>query len=150
MTSHFATSITRATLRISRPFIVVGGLLAAGSMIGCTSPFTAPEGYSEIPHVRVSAVTDSRATVEGVHVYRSERRTLIVGQVYNQTMLAFRGGQLDAALLDSGGGIKAEGSGTIQSSLVGPHASALFRVSLEYAGPFEACRITLHPDVEGR
>lgn len=130
--------------------IALRTLLAITVLTSCTSPLTPPPGYSDVPDIRIEVIPDSRASPRDLRVLRSEEHVLALGVVQNDTMLSFRGGRVEAELLDASGGIKAQGSGTIRSSQVGPHGSAPFRVAIEYGGPFDTCRIIVLPDVEGR
>jgi hypothetical protein len=125
-------------------------LLAVVAVTACTSPLSAPPGYRDVVPVRINVIPDPNASVGDIKVFRSEERILVVGRVYNETMRAFGGGRIEAQFLDSGGAVKAEGSGKIDSTLVSSHGSALFRLTVAYAGPFDVCRILVHPDIEGR
>lgn len=142
-----------------RPFMEVDMLHRfVGSAVGiasfvltaCTSPFSPPSGFSEVPCVRINVIPDANASLGDVKVFRNERQVLVVGRVQNETMRAFSGGRVEAQFLDASGAVKAAGAGKIESTLVASHGSAPFRLFVEYAGPLDACRITVHPDIEGR
>ena len=125
-------------------------LFASVALTACRSPLTPPEGYTDVPDVRIDVLPDSRASVGDVRIYRRDEDILVLGLVNNETMLAFRGGRVEVRLLDANERTKATGSGPIQSLQVGPGGRASFRVSIEYGGPFAICRVIPHPDVEGR
>jgi len=135
---------TNNLIKVALEFLVIALPMA------CRSPSSPPPGYDEVSPIRINVIPDPRASVDEVKLFRGEHDILVVGRVENSTMLAFSGGRVLVQLLNAREEVQAEGSGSMKSLLVSPHGSGLFRVEVEYTGPFEICRITVKPDIEGR